>query len=73
MEHKDTSPGSVHEAPAAMSIAIFAVVVVLLFGGMYFFFPGNDRPVASNPSPTVATAPAPQPGPSTTGQGGGAK
>ena len=73
MEHKNTDPGAVREAPAATSIAIFAAVVALLFGGMYFFFPGNDRPVATNPSPTVATAPAQQAEPTTTGQGGGAK
>jgi hypothetical protein len=73
MEHQDTNPGSVHEAPPATSIAIFAVVVALLFGGMYFFFPGNDRPIASNPSPTVATSPASPVEPTTTGQGGNAK
>jgi hypothetical protein len=50
-------------APTAASIAIFAVVVALLFGGMYLFLPDSYRP-----APTVAQKPAPD-APVTTGQG----
>jgi hypothetical protein len=68
MERKDAPLATEQPAPTTGAIAIFAVVVALLFGGMYFFFPGNDRPVASSKSPAVAERPAP---PVTTGQGRG--
>ena len=70
MERKDAPLVTEKPAPTTRAIAIFAAVVALLFGGMYFFFPGNDRPVATGPSPAVAERPAPSP-PVTTGQGGG--
>jgi hypothetical protein len=67
MEHNKKPLVTERPAPTAASIAIFAVVAALLFGGMYFFFPDNYRPTASTKSPAVAEAPVP---PSTTGQGG---
>jgi hypothetical protein len=74
MERKDSEPGSVNAPPTATSITIFAVVVALLFGGMYLFFPESYRPTASNQSPTVAETPgANVEPPATTGQGGSAK
>jgi hypothetical protein len=51
-------------APTSTSIAIFAVVVVLLFGGAYLFLPDHYRS-----GPAVAQKPAPE-APVTTGQGG---
>jgi hypothetical protein len=52
-------------APTTFSIAIFAVAVALLFGGMYFFFPESYRQTVSAP-PVVGTTPPS----ATTGQGG---
>ena len=67
MERKDDT--SVTPAPTAASIAIFAVVVLILFGGMYLFVPNQYRSTASNPPAAEKTATTPAP-PATTGQGG---
>lgn len=62
---------SVNAAPTAASITIFAVVVAVLFGGMYFFLSDNVQQSASTKSPSVAESPATTPAPpTTTGQGG---
>lgn len=62
---RDNDPGrGASAAPTGASIAIFAVVVALLFGGAYLFLPDHYRS-----SSTVAQKPAPQ-APVTTGQGG---
>ena len=74
VDRKDPPRVRERPAPTAYSIAIFAVVAVLLFAGMYFLVPENYRSTATTTSPTVAekAAPAPAP-PATTGQGGTAK
>ena len=72
MARKEVPLVTERPAPTAASIAIFALVVALLFGGMYFFLPDSYQSTA--PSPAVAERPAPQPAPPvTTGQGGNTK
>jgi hypothetical protein len=61
---RNPAPGDPAPAPTATSIAIFAVVVALLFGGAYLLLPDHYRSET-----TVAQKSAPA-APVTTGQGG---
>jgi hypothetical protein len=69
-EHERRAVTGAGPATTGRSIAIFATVVALLFGGMYFFLSDGYRTTATTKSPTVAQPATPPAPPATTGQGG---
>jgi len=75
MEHQSERSGVVEAraAPTSKSIAIFAVVVAVLFGGMYFLTSDGSRSTVTSNTPTVAQPATPSAPPATTGQGGNTK